>query len=76
MKKLFRKWAIKQNEEFIMAMQNIGAVLFIVGLFLACMMADVVPMIICFLLSAIGFSIAYFCEITMDEMYKDEFSNL
>lgn len=76
MKKLFRKWAIKQNEEKMLATENIGAVLFIIGLFAICIMADVIPMLIWFMVFIAGFVMVAISESAIAEMYKDEFSDL
>lgn len=76
MKKLFRKWAIKQNEEKMLATENIGAVLFIIGLFATCIMVEPIHMFLGFVAFLLGLGIMAISELAMEEMYKDEFSDL
>ena len=76
MKKLFRKWAIKQNEEKMLAMENIGAVLFIIGLFAICIMGEPIHMLLGFVAFLLGLGIMAISELAIAEMYKDEYSDL
>lgn len=60
------------KEEYIAAMQNIGSVMFFIGVFCCCMAVDVLTAIVCFMVSAIGFLLIVIAERMMDKLEQKE----
>ncbi|HCJ08279.1 MAG TPA: hypothetical protein DHV96_07945 [Lachnospiraceae bacterium] len=59
---------MSRKEERIVAMQNIGACLFVVGILLCCMAATPLTLLLCSGAMAAGALDVYVCEILLDKL--------